>query len=80
MTQKCISSGSNKDFEKEKELQAIKERNLKRLEELSQPSKDELVYSVDGNIYRNRKLIAEQLTDEQEKWVDKKMAIWWFNK
>ena len=51
----------------------IKEFHLKRLYELSKPEPGELEFRVDGSIWKNGKLIAEPLTQEQQDWVERRM-------
>ena len=51
----------------------IKEFHLKKLADYSEPEPEELDFKVDGSVWRNGKLIAERLTEEQEEWVEGRM-------
>jgi hypothetical protein len=46
---------------------------IKRLLELSKPELGELDFHVDGSVWKNGKLIAERITEEQEEWVERRM-------
>jgi hypothetical protein len=54
-----------------------KEYHLKKLYKLSkkweEERKGELVFSVDRNVYRNGKLLAEEPNEEEKEWVIRKM-------
>ena len=50
-----------------------KEYHLKRLTGLAKQSESELVFGVDGNIYRNGQPIAVEATYEQKAWFNRRV-------
>jgi hypothetical protein len=51
----------------------VREKALKRLEELSLKFQKELVFGVDGNVYRNGKPIAVEPNYFQKAWFVRRM-------
>ena len=51
----------------------VKERHLKKLDELSKPEPEELDFKVDGSVWRNGKILSEEPTYEQKAWVIRRM-------
>ena len=45
------------------------QKALKRLQQLSIIEPEVLDFKVDGSVWKNGKLIAERLTEEQKEWV-----------
>jgi hypothetical protein len=60
--------------EKEGTNKFTHENAIKRLLVLSKPEPGELEFRVDGSIWKNGKLIAERMTEEQEEWLEKRMC------
>jgi hypothetical protein len=53
--------------------QETKEYHLKKLFELSKPGKGELDFRVDGSIWKDGKLLAEEPSYEQKEWFNQRM-------
>ena len=48
---------------------SIREEALERLADLSQPVKGQLDFKVDGSVWQDGKLVAEEPSFEQKQWV-----------
>ena len=55
-----------------KQVNKSNEDVISRLLELSKPEPGELEFRVDGSIWKNGKLIAERLSEEQEEWFERR--------
>jgi hypothetical protein len=51
----------------------IKEYHLKRLYELSKPGPGVLDFKIDGSVWRDGKPYTEPTTQEEDKWVERRM-------
>jgi hypothetical protein len=50
-----------------------REYHIKKLLELSKSDEGQLEFRVDGSVWKNGKLVAEEPNEEQKEWVERRM-------